>query len=63
MRVRDLVGDLGALGVAPGDVVMVHASLGAIGPVDGAAAAVIATLDEAVGSEGTLLMTLGAADD
>lgn len=59
----DLSGDLGALGVLPGDVVMVHASLRAVGPVDGGAAAVVAALEEAVGPDGTLLMTLGARDD
>ena len=59
----DLVGDLAALGVEPGDVVMVHASLRAIGPVDGGAAAVVAALDQAVGPAGSVLMTLGARDD
>ncbi len=55
--------DLRRLGVAPGDVVMVHASLRAIGQVDGGAAGVVAALDAAVGPGGTLLMTLGARDD
>jgi aminoglycoside N3'-acetyltransferase len=59
----DLVRDLRAVGIATGDVVMVHASLRAIGPVDGGAAGVVAALDDAVGPEGTLLMTLGARDD
>ena len=63
MQRGDLVHDIGALGVAPGDVVMVHASLRAIGPVDGGAATVVAALDDAVGPDGTLLMTLGARDD
>ena len=56
----DLVGDLRRLGVAPGDVVMPHASLRAVGA---RAEAVIAALDEAVGPAGTLLMTIGARDD
>lgn len=51
------------LGVASGDVVMVHASLRAIGPVEGRAAGLLDALDAVVGSDGTLLMTLGAADD
>lgn len=58
-----LAGDLRRLGVSRGDVLMVHASLKAIGPVDGGAAGVVRALDEAVGAEGTLLMVLGAADD
>lgn len=60
---RDLVDDLRALGVEAGDVVMVHASLRAVGLVDGDAAGVLAALERAVGPDGTLLMTLGAADD
>ncbi len=42
---------------------MVHASLRAIGPVDGGADGVIDALEAAVGPNGTLLMTLGARDD
>jgi aminoglycoside N3'-acetyltransferase len=42
---------------------MVHASLRAIGPVEGGAAAVVHSLEDAVGSDGTLLMNLGARDD
>ena len=60
--VESIAADLRALGVAPGDVVMVHASLRAIGPVEGGAAGVVAALDRAVGPEGTLLMVLGAHD-
>jgi aminoglycoside N3'-acetyltransferase len=59
----DLVADLRRLGVRKGDVVMVHASMRAIGPVDGAAAGVVAALDAAVGESGTLLMVPGARDD
>lgn len=61
--VGDLVRDLRLLGLAHGDVVMVHASLQALGPVDGGAIGVIAVLDESVGTEGSLLMVLGAQDD
>jgi aminoglycoside N3'-acetyltransferase len=60
--VDGLVADLVTLGVEPGDVVMVHASLRAVGPVDGGAAGVVAALEQAVGPEGTLLMNLGAED-
>jgi aminoglycoside 3-N-acetyltransferase len=59
----DLVDDLRRLGVRAGDVLMVHASLRAIGPVTGGADAVLDALDEAVGEDGTLLMVLGARDD
>src|SRR5262245_18922652 len=63
MAVDDLAGDLRRLGVEPGDVVMVHASLRAIGPVAGGADAVLDALEAVVGPEGTLLMTVGARDD
>ena len=55
----DLVDDLRRLGVQAGDVVMVHASLRAIGPVTGGADAVLDALEAAVGEDGTLLMVLG----
>ena len=56
-------GNLTRLGVRAGGVVMVHASLRALGPVEGRAAGVVQALDAAVGPDGTLLMVLGAADD
>lgn len=59
----ELVDDLARLGVRPGDVLMVHASLRALGEVEGRAAGVVAALDAAVGADGTLLMTLGAEDE
>lgn len=58
-----LASDLRLLGVAPGDAVMVHASLRAIGPVERGAAGVVEALDRAVGPDGTALMVLGARDD
>lgn len=61
--VSQLVEDLRRLGVSAGDVLMVHASLRKLGPVEGGAAGVIAALDEAVSNQGTLLMVLGAKDD
>lgn len=57
-----IVHDLHALGVRPGATVMVHASLRALGPIEGGALGLIEALDCAVGVEGTLLMTLGAED-
>ena len=59
----ELAVDLAALGVRPSDIVMVHASLRAIGPVEGRAGGVVDALDAAVGQSGTLLMTLGARND
>ena len=50
------------LGVHAGDTVMIHASLRAVGPIDGGALGLIAALDGAVGPDGTLLMMIGADD-
>ena len=54
-----LTADLLRLGVARGDVLMVHASLRAVGPVNGGADALIAP-EAAVGPNGTLFKALGA---
>jgi aminoglycoside 3-N-acetyltransferase len=56
---RQLSGDLRALGIAPGDVVMVHASLRAIGETAGGPDEVHLALKDALTSEGTLLMYAG----
>ena len=61
--VEDLAADLRRLRVAPGDLLMVHASLRRVGPVVGGADGVIDALEAAVGPQGTLFMTLGARDD
>ncbi len=50
-----LTADLQRLGVRPGDLLMVHASLRTLGPVVGGAAVVVQSLLGAVGPEGTLL--------
>ena len=50
-----IISDLAALGVRPGDTVMVHASLRRVGPVCGGPAALAEGLLEAVGPAGTLL--------
>lgn len=50
--------DLAQLGVRPGDVLMVHASLRALGPVLGGSAEVVRALEASVGPEGTLLAYL-----
>lgn len=43
------------LGVVPGDVLMVHASLRAVGPVVGGASVVVQALLDALGAQGTLV--------
>jgi aminoglycoside N3'-acetyltransferase len=63
LAVNQLVDDLRRLGIAAGDLVMVHASLRAIGAVEGRAEGVVKALDAAIGPDGTLLMNLGARDD
>ena len=50
-----LVADLRALGIAPGDSVLTHASLSRIGFVPGGAETVVRALVEAVGPDGTAL--------
>lgn len=54
-QTRDsLVADLRALGVSPGQTLLVHASMRCLGPVQGGAAKVVAALRETIGPEGTL---------
>lgn len=61
--IHELTAQLAALGVAPGDVVMTHASLRKLGPVEGGAVGVIEAQRAAVGPDGTLLMVLSADED
>jgi aminoglycoside N3'-acetyltransferase len=63
VTVQQLCADLRRLGVGSADVVMVHASMRAIGEVEGRAQGVVSALDQAVGPDGTVLMNLGARDD
>lgn len=58
-----LIAQLHDLGVRPGDVLMVHASLRAVGPVANGAAGLLSALTAALGLEGTLTMMLGADPD
>lgn len=51
----ELVLQLRQLGLAPGDVVMVHASLKAIGPVAGGAPQIVQALRDCIGPGGTLM--------
>jgi aminoglycoside 3-N-acetyltransferase len=52
----DIVAGLSEVGVGPGDVVFVHAAMGALGYVEGGPAAVVAAFREAAGPEGTVAM-------
>jgi aminoglycoside 3-N-acetyltransferase len=47
--------DLKRLGVAPGSVVMVHASVRAVGPVTGGANVIVQALLDAIGPNGTIV--------
>ena len=60
--VESLQADLHALGVKPGMVVLVHSSLSAMGWVCGGSVAVIAALQKALGSTGTLVMPAHSPD-
>lgn len=53
---KDIVDGLLGLGLAGGDVVLVHSSLSSLGQVDGGPQTVIGALLEVLGREGTLLM-------
>ncbi len=53
---RMLVADLARLGVAAGDILLVHSSFKALGPWRGTPADVVLALRELLGPKGTLLM-------
>ncbi len=61
-RIR-LAADLQALGVQPGGVLMVHASISALGWVIGGSGAVVLALLDALGPDGTLMAYTGWEDD
>lgn len=56
MKTADLVASFGKLGIRPPSRVMVHASLSALGWVEGGAQTVVAALRESVGSEGAVII-------
>ncbi|SDJ40462.1 aminoglycoside 3-N-acetyltransferase [Streptomyces indicus] len=57
-----LVRDLSALGLGPGDSVMFHTRLSALGYVTGGSQTLIDALREVVGDQGTLMVTCGWND-
>lgn len=57
-----LAADLRRLGLAPGDVVMVHASVRAVGPVLGGPDQIHLAICDAVAPGGTMVMLLGCPD-
>ena len=59
----DLVAQLGALGIEPGGVLLVHTSFRAVRPVEGGPAELIGALRDALGPEGTLVMPSWGGDD
>lgn len=61
--IAELVEHLRALGVREGDLLMVHASLRAIGPVECGADGVLDAIATTLGPTGTVMMTMGANDD
>jgi len=58
-----LLQQLVALGVQAGDLLLVHTAFSQIGPIEGGPEAFIATLQEAIGPQGTLMMPSMADDD
>ena len=62
-RPGELVAQFRALGIRPGDTVLVHASLSAVGPVQGGARAVADALLETLGADGTLVVYTQTPDN
>ena len=60
ITVETLTDDLRRLGVRGGDTLVIHASLRAIGGLDGGPGILLDALELAVGDDGTLLMVLDA---
>jgi aminoglycoside N3'-acetyltransferase len=63
MRRADLVQQLRSLGVAAGDVLLVHTSFRAVRPVEGGPEGLIGALRDALGPQGTLVMPSWTGDD
>lgn len=63
MGKTELIRQLGALGVQSGGVLLVHAALSKVNPVEGGPYGLIEALLDAIGAEGTLVMPSMADDD
>ncbi|MEN3950768.1 AAC(3)-IV family aminoglycoside N-acetyltransferase [Iodidimonas sp. SYSU 1G8] len=63
VRRAELTGQLRALGVREGGVLLVHTSFRAIRPIEDGPVGLIAALRDAIGSEGTLVMPSWTGDD
>ena len=63
MSISDVVGQLRALGVGAGDVLLVHASFRAARPVEGGPKGLIEALVRSVGAQGTIVMPSWTGDD
>ena len=59
----ELAADLAAIGVRPGDTLLVHSSLKAIGWIPGGSLAVVQALLDAVGPSGTLIVPAQSSDN
>jgi aminoglycoside 3-N-acetyltransferase len=59
---QELAADFRTLGVAPGDIVMLHASVRAVGDVAGGPDQIHLALRDAVGQHGTVVMYVGCPD-
>lgn len=57
-----LIADLHRLGLTPGDIVMVHASVRSVGPVLGGPDEIHRAIVDAVSPGGTMMMLIGAPD-
>ncbi|MCP4999832.1 MAG: AAC(3) family N-acetyltransferase [Hyphomicrobiales bacterium] len=58
----ELLHQLAGLGLGECGLVMVHASMRRLGPVEGGASGLLDTLQESLGPDGTIVMPLGADD-
>src|SRR5688572_7257636 len=63
LRKTELTGQIRALGVTPGAVLLVHTSFSRVGPVEGGPRGLIDALQAAVGPHGTLVMPSMSDDD
>ena len=61
--IPEVVAQLHALGVAPGDVLMVHTSFRRVRPIDGGPVGLIEALRRCLGPHGTLVMPSWTGDD